>query len=151
MGIRKTVEEQMVVPGSRDEWLCLCERSLKSQKFKKVSVNSTLGQVRGDFKQYIGTIWGDIIITLTPEGPNTRLTVRATANVDNASALFSSPGAKMIEKFKAGLGPLEAPMTAPAVIASIPVTDQLERLMAMRGDGSLTDAEFQSAKTQLLN
>lgn len=151
MGIRKTIEEQMVVPGDRDEWLSLCERSLKSQKFKKVDVNSTLGQVRGDFKPHIGTIFGDVIITVTPEGPNTRLTVRATANVDNVYALMSSPGAKLIEKFKAGLGPLETPLAAPNVIASIPMTDQLERLVAMRAAGSLTDAEFQSAKSQLLN
>jgi hypothetical protein len=150
MGIRKTVEEQMVVPGDRDEWLGLCERSLKSQKFKKVSVNSALGQVRGDFKQIIGTLWGVIVVTVTPEGPNVRLTVRATANVDNMFALASSPGGKLIQKFKAGLGPIETLQAAPQAVPSIAITEQLERLAVMRGAGSLTDAEFQQAKSQLL-
>ncbi|NMM24198.1 MAG: SHOCT domain-containing protein [Phycicoccus sp.] len=150
MGIRKMVEEQMVVPGGRDEWLGLCQQALISQKFKKVSLNSTLNQVRGDFKQIIGTLWGDIVVTLTPEGPNVRLTVRATANVDNVYALGSSPGGKLIAKFKAGLGPVKMPLVAPQEGHPIPITEQLERLAVMRGAGSLTDAEFQQAKSQLL-
>jgi hypothetical protein len=150
VGIRKMVEEQLVVPGQREQWLGLCERALTSQKFKKVSVNSTLGQVRGDFKPIIGTLSGDIVVTVTPEDHNVRLTVRATANVDNVFALGGSPGGKLIEKFKAGLGAIETPLAAPQAVPSIAITEQLERLAVMRGAGSLTDAEFQQAKSQLL-
>jgi hypothetical protein len=150
VGIRMMAEERMVVSGGRDEWFGFCQRALTSQKFKKVSVNSTTGQVRGNFKQVIGTLRGDIVITLTPEGPNTLLTVRATANVENVSALVARPGAELIKRFKVGLDSLETPRAAAQEVRSVPITDLPHRFAAMRGADSPTDAQSQSSTSQLL-
>ena len=57
----------------------------------------------------------------------------------------------LIAKCKAGFGPSETPLAAPLERSLIPVTEQLERLAAMHGAGSLTDTEFQSAKGKLLS
>jgi hypothetical protein len=69
-----------------------------------VAVSESLGQITGDFKQKIGTVWGSLTVTLIPdEYARTRMTLAGTANVDNVFALFNSPGQKLIDRFKAGL------------------------------------------------
>lgn len=50
MRIRKSMEEELVVSGERDEWLEKCENSLNNQGFKKVEANNSLYQVKGNYK-----------------------------------------------------------------------------------------------------
>ena len=52
MGIRKSMEEELIVSGTRDEWLKKCEDSLKSQGFKKIEANSSLYQIKGNYKKF---------------------------------------------------------------------------------------------------
>ena len=102
MGIRKSMEEELVVSGKRDEWLKKCENSLNNQGFKKVEANNSLYQVKGNYKKF--TVWGEILITLKPHSQkNTNILIKATSNVDNIYALFKSPNKTIIEKFKKGL------------------------------------------------
>jgi hypothetical protein len=101
MAIRKSVEEVIVVAGPREMWLNRCAQALQNSGFTKIGVNPGLFQVSGDYKKL--SIWGEILIILLPEGPNTRLAVKSTANVDNVYALFKSPTKEIISKFKEGL------------------------------------------------
>lgn len=101
MAVRKSLQEQMVVAGIREEWLKKCARALKSSGFTKVTTNGTLYQIEANYKKF--TTWGTILITLTPDGNDTRITAVSTANVDNVYALFKSPNKAILSKFKEGL------------------------------------------------
>jgi hypothetical protein len=103
MGIRKSYSEEIVVQGTRDHWLNLCEQALNNAGFKKVVPNAILGQVTGNFKPIIGTLYGEITVTVLPEAENVRLRIDAVANVDNIYAAAKSPGGRLISKFKDAL------------------------------------------------
>jgi hypothetical protein len=102
MALRKSVEEVLVVTGERAEVFQRCQRSLTSSGFSAIEANPTLYQLTAKFRKL--TTWGEILVTLIPEGTNTRLTLKATANVDNIYALFSSPTKKVLTAFKTGFG-----------------------------------------------
>lgn len=101
MAVRKNVEESFVINGKREDWLKACEDSLKNNGFKDVKLSSALFQIEASYKK--ATTWGVIQITLQPEGENTRIIAKATANVDNIFALFKSPGKTIIDSFKKGI------------------------------------------------
>ncbi len=102
MAVRKTIEEVVVVDGNRDSWLTRCEAALHAQGFTGVAVNPTLLQLEGNYKK--ATVWGSLLVSLMPSGENaTSIVMRATANIDNVFALFSSPGQKIVNRFKEGL------------------------------------------------
>lgn len=100
MAIRKTVEEAFVVAGARDEVLRRCEHVLSAQGFTHVNSNSVLFQVEGKLHKF--ALWGEIVLALLPEGANTKIVAKATANVDNVFALFRSPSMKILQAFKSG-------------------------------------------------
>ena len=100
MAIRKSIEETLVVVGTRDDVLRRCEKGLSAQGFTAVKSNAVLYQIEGKFHKAF--VWGEILITLLPEGDNTRIVAKATANVDNVYTLFSSPTKKIHAAFKAG-------------------------------------------------
>jgi hypothetical protein len=81
----------------------LCEQALNNAGFKKVVKNAILGQVTGNFKPIIGTLFGEITVTVLPEVENVRLRIDAVANVDNIYAAAKSPGGRLISKFKDAL------------------------------------------------
>ena len=102
MAIRKSMDEELVVSGDRDEWLKKCEDSLKNQGFTKVDTNHSLYQIKGNYKKI--TVWGEILVTLKPQSEkDTTIVIKSTSNVDNVFALFKSPIKTIIEKFKEGL------------------------------------------------
>ena len=101
MAVRKSLQEEMVVTGNREDWLKKCATALESQGFTKVVTNSTLFQIEANYKKAI--TWGEILITLTPAGNDTKITAKSTANVDNIYALFNSPNKKILSEFKKGL------------------------------------------------
>jgi len=101
MAIRRSVEEVLVVDGVRNQWVSRCEQALRSGGFGGVKVNTALNQVEGVYHKFF--VWGEIVVTLLPEGGNTKIVAKATANVDNIWALFSSPTKKILQTFKAGL------------------------------------------------
>lgn len=101
--VRKRVEETMVVKGSREDWLNMCTEGMKRRGFTRVMCSETLYQVSGDWKPLIGVPRGDVQVTLLPEGDDmTRMQITATGEVD-ISALFGSPGKRLIAKFKSGI------------------------------------------------
>jgi hypothetical protein len=103
MAIRKSMEEELVVSGERSAWLTRCAKGLMAAGFAEVQANATLGQVSGKYRRF--TAHGEVLITVKPaalEG-NVSLTLRSTANVDNAFALFNSPNKKILSKAKAGI------------------------------------------------
>jgi hypothetical protein len=101
MAVRKTYEDTFVVSGEREQWLVRCKQALVDGGFSKVQPNEELGQIKADFKKM--TVWGTIEITLFPDGENTKVVAKATANVDNVYALFSSPGKTILNAFKENL------------------------------------------------
>ncbi|MGE5390041.1 MAG: hypothetical protein ACM3PE_03150 [Deltaproteobacteria bacterium] len=98
MAIRKSIEETIVVSGNREERFLTCVEALKKAGFKNISPNNVIFQIEGSYKK--ATVWGEILITLLPEGPDTRIVMKSTANVDNIYALFKSPTKTIIDKFK---------------------------------------------------
>lgn len=102
MAARKTIEEVVVVDGDRASWLARSESALHRQGFTRVAVDETLYQITANYKKL--TVWGAFQVSLSPaEASSTAITMRATANVDNIYAIFSSPGRKIITRFKQGL------------------------------------------------
>ena len=104
MGVRKSVEETLVVDGTPDEWLEKARRAMEATGFHKITVDPH-GILRGDLKQRLSTVWwGSLAVRAAPEGEAmTRLTLQGTANANNISAVFQIPGQKVIDTFKAGL------------------------------------------------
>jgi len=101
MAVRKSVEETLVVDGPRDKWLSRCQSALQKAGFSAVKANSALNQVEGEYHKFL--VWGEILVTLMPDGQNTKIVAKATANVDNIWTLFCSPTNKIIGAFKDGL------------------------------------------------
>ena len=101
MAVRKTVDDTFVVCGTREQWLPRFVDAFANAGFTEIHVNEVFGQIRGDYRKL--TVWGNIEISLMPEGENTKVVARATANVDNVYALFSSPGKKIIDAFKSNV------------------------------------------------
>lgn len=101
MAIRKSVEENFVVSGKREDWLTKCDNSLKSNGFKNIKTSNTIFQITADYKK--ATCVGEILVTLQPDGDNTKINAKATANTDNIFALFKSPGKTILEAFKSGI------------------------------------------------
>ena len=101
MAVRKSIDDTFVVAGKREQWFSRCKDALSKGEFTAIQANEAFGQIKGDYKKF--SVWGTIEITLLPEGENTKIVAKATANVDNVFALFSSPGKKIIEAFKSNV------------------------------------------------
>ena len=101
MAIRKSMQEEMVVSGAKEDWLQKCRKALELSGFTKVTPNAALHQIEANYKKFM--TWGTIMITLTPAGNDTKITAVSTANVDNIYALFKSPNKTILSKFKEGL------------------------------------------------
>ena len=101
MAIRKSLEEEMVMAGTREEWMQKCTSALESSGFTKLNTNKTLYQIEANYKKFM--TWGSITITLMPDDEDTKITAVSTANVDNIFALFKSPNKTILSKFKEGL------------------------------------------------
>jgi hypothetical protein len=87
---------------------------------------------------------GAFTMKVTWDGGHKLFTTQYAEGADLARQLE-----QLIGKNKTGLGPSETPLAQERLL--IPVTEQLERLAAMHDAGSLTDVEFQSAKSKLLS
>jgi len=104
MAIRKSMEERVCVEGNRSIWLEKVKNALEIAGFKNLSHDSTLFQIKGDYRKM--TVYGDILVTLLPFGNNenqTELNIKSTANVDNIYALFKSPNKSIINALKSAL------------------------------------------------
>ncbi len=101
MAIRASKEETVVVSGSMDEWMAKAEQALRKGGFTNIKANNTIHQLTGDYKKF--TIWGEITVTLLPEGNGIKIHSASTANADNIFALFSSPNKKILSQFKNNL------------------------------------------------
>ena len=151
MAIRKTVEESFAATGTVEAWLARSEEALSRAGFKKIQIDRALGQVRGDFKQWVGTLWGDLLVTLSPAvGSNVQVHLRATANIDNIYSLGRSPGQKLIEKFKAELGDIPPAREHSGEADGSALSAELQRIADLHATGALDDAEFAEAKKKLL-
>lgn len=101
MAIRKSVQEEMIVSGGREIWLQKCVSALESSGFTKVTKNAALYQLEANYRKFM--TWGTVLITLTPSGPDTKISAVSTANMDNIFALFKSPNKTIMSAFKDGL------------------------------------------------
>jgi hypothetical protein len=87
---------------------------------------------------------GAFTMKVTWDGGHKLFTTKYAEGADLARQLE-----QLIGKSKAGFGPSVSPLSQETPL--IPVTEQLERFAAMHEAGSLTDTEFQSAKSKLLS
>jgi len=156
MAIRKSVQERFSARGDVATWLPQVEAAFRQQGFKNVRVTPGIGQVEADFKPWVGTLFGDVRVTLLQQGQQTQFNVTASANVDNVFALVGdSPGKRLIDKLKDGLRSTDAFQEAPSEDvrpdeAGGRISDQVARLADLHAKGVLDDAEFKAAKAKLL-
>ena len=102
MGIRKSVEETVVLNGTGAYWGPRCVTAMQAAGFTVSVVNEAAGRVEGKFRT--ATVWGELVVTLLPAGAEaTQVTAKASANADNIYAVFRSPGRKILEDFKSAL------------------------------------------------
>jgi hypothetical protein len=103
MAIRKSMEEILVVRGTREDWLTRVAKSLMAGGYKDVRTSEPLGQVTGKYRKF--PTYGEITVTVCPAAATdmTQLTLRTTADVDNIYALFSSPNKKLMGVAKLGM------------------------------------------------
>jgi hypothetical protein len=101
MAVRKSVSETVVVDGDREQLLERCKRAMARGGFKNVTANPTLFQVGGTYRK--ATTSGRLDVTLRPASTGTEIAMRATGNVDNVFALFTSPNQKILRAFKDNL------------------------------------------------
>ena len=101
MAVEKSTEETLVLAGTREIWLDKCRQALREGGFSKIDVSPSLFQLQGAYKKVV--VYGEILITLMPEGENTKIHIKATANMDNVFALFKSPTRAIITAFKNGI------------------------------------------------
>jgi len=102
MAVRRSAEETLNVTGPTDSWLPRCKQALEASGFTQVKVADVLQQVTGKYRTF--TTVGEIEVTLKPNGENTTIHAKATANVDNIFTLFRSPSGTIVWKLKQGVG-----------------------------------------------
>jgi hypothetical protein len=91
---------------------------------------------------------GELYLTLFPEREGvTRIHIRASAGKDNIYAAARDPNVKMIEIFKSGLSQAPAP-APPAREGEGALSAEIERLVALRREGTLSEAEFQAIASE---
>jgi hypothetical protein len=102
MALFHPLEEKFVVAGTREEWVKRCEEALQATPhFQDVTSSAELFRVSARYRR--PPVWGDIYLTLTPEGSgSTCITARAMA-LPNLFALVFSPERRILEHFASGL------------------------------------------------
>lgn len=98
MPIRKSKEDIFSVKGNAEEWLAKAEQALHKGGFTNIKTNKIHNQITGNYKKM--TVWGEITVTLMPDGDNVKINAKSTAAVDNIFALFNSPNQKILDQFK---------------------------------------------------
>ena len=146
MEINKKYHDSLVVGGTAEENLTKAISSLTAAGFKKVQRQAPFLRVTADWKPIVGTFFGDITIDFEPIETNTRVTITIVAAVDNAYALFSSPGERIKGKF------LEE-FTKVSVVPSSDAGDlasRLGRLDNLLAQGLISDLEHREARLKIL-
>ena len=154
MPVKKKYEDEIRVGGAPAENIKNVSTALEAAGFKKVVTLPAASRVTGNWKPLMGTLWGDITVTLVADGPNTLVSMVSVAAVDNAYALAKSPGGRIFAKFLDAFLPLVSEVQASAETASTSqgdVSDSLQKLASMYAEGLLTQEEFDSAKAKLLS
>jgi hypothetical protein len=98
MALLHPIEETFVVTGTREDWAKKCEEALNvTPHFHAVASAGELFRLEAKYRR--PPVWGDIRVTLTPEGPaSTRITARAMA-LPNLFTLLFSPERRIIDHF----------------------------------------------------
>ena len=101
MAIRKSINEDLFLNKDINNSIELCENALKAGNFTNINKNNTINQLTADYKKF--TVRGEITISLSPNDQGTKIAIECMANIDNAFALFKSPGKTILGKFKDNL------------------------------------------------
>lgn len=179
MPITKTYEDSFTVSCDANTAWRLAVQAVQAAGFKKIKHSNEPLRVTGDWKPFIGTLWGDIEVEVQAEhgGSGSVIRLRSKAGVDNVGTLTGSPGKRIFQKFADAFNPLVAvatpgsgieataedtartaglpPMAAPVppVSSSSPASDIAEllgQLKALYDSGVLTEEEYVTKKTELL-
>lgn len=75
------------------------EQSLVQAGFTNVTRSPDGWSVAADFNTFLGTPQGDISVSVTLDGIQTRLMIYVRAEFDNIRAVFRSPGERIATKF----------------------------------------------------
>ena len=101
MAIKKSYKEDVFLNKDINNTMKLCENALEAGNFTNIKKNNTINQLTANYKKL--TVWGEITISLSPKDKGTKIAIDCMANVDNAFALFKSPGKTILGKFKDNL------------------------------------------------
>jgi hypothetical protein len=153
MPVKKKYEDEFKIGGSPADNLALATTALERAGFKKVSADVRLYRVTGNWKPLVGTLWGDITVTLVADGSNTLVQLLSVAAVDNIYAAAKSPGYRIFEKFLSEFSPVTTPASgesSSSTQSTGDVSEKLAELLKMHQAGHLSDAEFEAAKKSIL-
>ena len=102
MALFHPLEETFVVAGTREEWVKRCEEALgATPHFQDVASSGELFRLSARYRR--PPVWGDIHVTLTPEGSgSTRITARAMV-FPNLFSLIFSPERRILDQFARAL------------------------------------------------
>ena len=102
MPVRKSMEEVLVLDGTRADVALQCMASLSKKPFKNPTHNTVVHQLSAKYGTM--SVSGNIAVTLHPEGEmRTRVVAVSTAAADNVWALLKSPNKEILGSFKEGL------------------------------------------------
>jgi hypothetical protein len=102
MTIHRSAEETLDVAGPLEGWLPRCKQALEATGFERVQVADILQQITGEYRTF--TVSGEIEITLRPNGNDTTIAVKATADVNRLLAMLHNPTKAILAKFKREIG-----------------------------------------------
>ena len=148
MAIRKKYEDSLIVGGSPEENLEKALQSLQKAGFKKVRREGSLLRLKGEWKPLVGTLYGDILLSMSPQGANTQIDIVISAAVDNAYALFNSPGERIKTKFLEEFSLLSE---APETKGPKNTTSKLLDLEELRSQGLITEEEYKQGRLRIIS
>ena len=96
--MRRSKEEDFLIQEELQSVKEKVRSALENAGFTSIRENNTINQTSADYHKM--TLWGNIDITMIPDGNVTRVHLKSTAKVDNIYALFSSPNDRILRKFK---------------------------------------------------
>jgi hypothetical protein len=98
----KSVQEEIVVSGSREEWLEKCVTSLSSSNFFDVTTNELIYQIEAHYQKGYVT-GGTILITLTPSETYTKIKIISTSFGATMFKDSDEINMEILSNFKKGL------------------------------------------------
>ena len=97
------LETTLVVAGARDDWLQKCCDALEAApRFSVADVSEDEFQVRAKYR--LPPVWGQLTVTLLPEGTDSTRITASVAVLPNLYTLIFAPQHRILARFSRAIG-----------------------------------------------